>query len=101
MEMVQQHTARTLRGLGVTGEQKSYELNDEQQVDEEWLKNRMAEDRKRFIQSNRELLDDGQGKACRDDLICNDAFVEAGCDDAGGVECGLPTKKIQTKPRQR
>ena len=101
MEMVQQHTARTLRSLGVTGEQKSQELNDEQQVDEEWLKNRMAEDRERFIQSNRELLDDGQGKACRDDLSCIDAFVEGECEDASGVECGEPTKKIRKMPRQR
>ena len=51
MEMVQQHTARTLMHLGVTGESKSNELNDEQQVDEVWLKNRMAEDRERFIRS--------------------------------------------------
>ena len=71
MEWVNREGARHLRHLGIDMEMNANNIEDPYEVDDEWLKRKMIEDRQRFEQTNRELLDDGEGKMISSERFFN------------------------------
>ena len=103
MEMVKQQRARELAQLGVPQEDKQQGLIEPEEVDEEWLKRKVHQDKQTFLKSSRELLDDGEGKnVCLDasDRIGCDEIAAAGRDNGDGGD-GAARKLQRRKPRQR